>query len=67
MRNADLTHRVQQFRIMALPRQSPKMHKGTLFLIEDLVLEIERLEEENERLEGENLALRGQLSTGKRR
>ncbi len=46
---------------MGMPRQ-PKMHKGTLFLVEDLVLEIERLEEENDRLERENAALRDQLS-----
>jgi hypothetical protein len=53
MKNADLTHRVQQFRITALPQQPPRMHKGTLFLIEDLVLEIERLERENDELRAE--------------
>lgn len=62
MKSADLRHRVQQFRAMGLPQQPPQLHKGTLFLIEDLVLEIERLEEETERLERENAALRDELS-----
>jgi cell division protein FtsB len=61
VKSADLSQRVRQFRTMGMPRQ-PKMHKGTLFLVEDLVLEIERLEEENDRLERENAALRDQLS-----
>lgn len=63
MKSVDLGHRVQQFRAMALPRQPPKLHKGTVFLIEDLVLEVERLEEEIERLEREIAALRDQLAT----
>ncbi|MGE5526620.1 MAG: hypothetical protein ACM3SS_23120 [Rhodospirillaceae bacterium] len=66
MKNADLSQRVQQFRAMSLPRQPPKMHKGTLFLIEDLVLEIERLEEENARLAQENATLHHQLSGSRR-
>jgi hypothetical protein len=48
-----------------LPRQPPTVHKGTLFLVEDLVLEIERLEEEVDRLKKENGALRKQVSHAK--
>ena len=62
MKSADLRHRVQQFRAVGLPQQPPQLHKGTVFLVEDLVLEIERLEEEIERFERENAALREQLS-----
>jgi hypothetical protein len=58
VKNADLTRRVHQFRIMALPKQPRVMHRGTLFLVEDLVIEIERLEQENERLRTENETLR---------
>jgi hypothetical protein len=61
VKNADLSHRVRQFRVAGLPRQPPTIHKGTLFLVEDLVLEIERLEEEVDRLEKENGALRTQV------
>lgn len=65
MKDADLSQRVRQFRSTALPQQPPRLHKGTLFLIEDLVLEIERLEEENERLAREVEALRAQLSAAR--
>lgn len=64
MKNADLAQRVRQFRSCSLPRQPPRLHKGTLFLIEDLVLEIERLEEEVDRLERDNAALRAQHGGG---
>jgi hypothetical protein len=61
VKSADLSHRVQQFRSASLPRQPPRVHKGTLFLIEDLVLEVERLEQDVERLTQEVSVLRKRL------
>jgi hypothetical protein len=49
-KRAELKKRVDQFNALELPGQSPMMHMGTSYLVNDLWREVKRVAKENKRV-----------------